>query len=121
MTCAEMSNAIRAIMEVTDVIIPEKACKNWITLYCILAKLAKARLDDDAEYSTEMPLSHIYLYARNINSWVYATFTIENFVSYEGEIRTLYGDAAVAQFQFDVIQYNNAIVCQNRRITDFFN
>ena len=68
MTCVEMSNAIHAIMEVADVIVPEKACKNWITLYCILAKLAKARLDDDVEYSTEMPLSHIYLYTRNINT-----------------------------------------------------
>lgn len=120
MTCAEMSNAIHEIMEVEDAAVPEKACKNWISLYCILAKLAKSRLDDEAEYSTEMPLSHIYLYARNINVWVYATFAIENFLSYEGEIRAFYGEAAVSHFQFDVVQYANAIVCQNHRITDFF-
>ena len=35
-----------------------------------MCKLIKARLSDDATYSTEMPLAHAYIYARNFNRFV---------------------------------------------------
>jgi hypothetical protein len=42
-------------------------CFNPIRMYTLLAKIAKKRLPG-ASYSTEMPLEHAYIYAKNLNS-----------------------------------------------------
>ena len=44
MTTAEMNIAIMRIMEVQGVVVERNVTRNWITLYTILASIARARL-----------------------------------------------------------------------------
>ena len=122
MTNRELRSAVEFIMKVDGVVITKSACTNWISLYCIIAGLAKTRLrvhDEDVQYSTEMPLSHIYLYATHLNHWSNITFGIPKCVPYDSEIRAFYGDDAVAEFNFDTLEYDGD-GCQQPRITQFF-
>jgi hypothetical protein len=63
--------------------ISKRVCFNPITMYTILANIAKTRLMS-ATYSTEMPLEHAFVYAKNINTIIkplgMAGCPLENYV-----------------------------------------
>ena len=121
MTTAEMNDAINKIMEVKGVLVNHKHTKNWITLYTFLAAIAKTRLGDD-DYSTQMPLFHVYLYAKNLNEWTENKFGWTNCVPYADQIQAYYGPQAVAVFRFDRLNYANVQPnpANLAKITDFF-
>ena len=122
MTTAEMNTAIMRIMEVQGVVVERKVTRNWITLYTILASIARARLSDDGSmYSTQMPLFHVYLYTKNLNAWVLEKLMWNNILPYAEHIKAYYG-TTVDRFSFDSVEYKNIHpnATNVALITDFF-
>ena len=111
MTIAEMNMAINRIMEVRDVLVENKETENWITLYTCLCNIAKVRLGED-EYSTQMPLFHVYLYAKNLNEWTEEKFGWINCVP--DQIKAYYG---LTTFCFDILNYPTWKTLQKSRIS----
>ena len=122
-TSTELSDAAKLIMEVEHIQIPVSSTGNWISLYTCLAGIAKKRIRDGTDYSTTMPIAHLYLYAKNLNKWALDILKMPMCVSYEKEIEAFYGQRAVLDFQFDKVDYEDIrseVETTQPRITDFF-
>jgi prophage antirepressor-like protein len=123
MTHLEMEKAVKDIMEVKNIILTSQCRKNWITLYTFLARLARHRLPEGETYSTQMPMSHLYLYARNLNVWALGVLNIPSCVGYAKEIESFYGPDAVSEFDFEKLDYEDIqhhVESTQPAITNFF-
>ena len=123
MNRTEVEDAVNSIMEVSNAVVPVTGRTNWITLYTVLASIAKKRLGGGDRYSTEMPVSHLYLYARNLNAWAQKSMKMAQCVSYDKEIEAFYGKTAVASFAFERVNYDEiqaSVENRQPRITAFF-
>jgi hypothetical protein len=104
MTVTEMKAAVEQIMECDDVVIKPQHCTNWISLYTVLARIAKGRLSNGEDYSTEMPIGHIYMYSKNLNQWAADTLNITKCIGHDTEIEAFYG-GHTEEFQLDRTDY----------------
>jgi prophage antirepressor-like protein len=108
MTCQEANQAVAFVMNVSEQIVYKQARYNWISMYTVLAGIAKKRLqtnDNEIQYSTEMPISHLYLYTKRLNEWANRELQLTRCASYDQEVEAFFGSAAVAQFTFDEVDY----------------
>jgi prophage antirepressor-like protein len=108
MTCQEAEKAVAFVMSVRQQVVCKQARYNWISMYTLLAGIAKKRLqtnDNEIQYSTEMPISHLYLYTSRLNEWANRELQLPRCASYDQEVEAFFGSDAVAQFTFNEVDY----------------
>jgi hypothetical protein len=65
----KVKESVEKIFNISGFTITNALAANHITLYTQVCKTIKKRLKKGTLYSTEMPISHAFIYARNFNKW----------------------------------------------------